>query len=225
MEKISAYGLWPLVIGNSLFILLFAFGFFQPHTRRDWRTFGSFSAFIIALFTEMYGFPLTLTIYLLSGWLGSRFPQVDWLSHNAGHILQTMLGWKGNAHLGPLHVISNLLLIGGFFLLAASWRVLFKAQKNNALAVTGPYAIIRHPQYVAFMLIMIAFLIQWPTLLTLVMFPILVWTYVRLALREEREVSAQFGDQYICYAENIPRFFPRLWRKKKPLEYSVSMEH
>jgi protein-S-isoprenylcysteine O-methyltransferase Ste14 len=215
MERVSAYGLWSVVIGNSLFILLFAFGFFQPHTRRDWRAFGSFSAFIIALFTEMYGFPLT--IYLLSGWLGSHFPQVDWLSHNAGHILQTMLGWKGNPHLGPLHIISDLMIIGGFILLAASWKVLFKAQKNHVLAVTGPYAMFRHPQYVAFMMIMVAFLIQWTTLLTLVMFPILVWTYVRLALREEREVSAEFGGQYIRYAENTPRFFPRLRRKRKPL--------
>ncbi|NIS61329.1 MAG: isoprenylcysteine carboxylmethyltransferase family protein [Proteobacteria bacterium] len=223
MERTSAYGLWPLVIVHSLFILMFALSFFRPRTRRDWRTFGSFSAFIIALFTEMYGFPLT--IYLLSGWLGSRFPQVDWLSHNAGHILQTVLGWESNAHFGPLHIISNLLLIGGFFLLAASWKVLFNAQKNHALAVTGAYARIRHPQYVAFMVIMVAFLIQWPTLLTLVMFPILVLTYVRLALREEREVSAQFGEQYIRYAENTPRFFPRLWGRRRPLGPPVLTEH
>ena len=208
MESTSAYGLWSAVIVNSFFVLIFALSFFRPRTRRDWRTFGSFSAFIIALFTEMYGFPLT--IYLLSGWLGSRFPQVDWLSHNAGHILQTLLGWEGNAHFGPLHLISNIMLIGGFILLGASWKVLFNAQKNSALAVTGPYARIRHPQYVAFILIMVSFLLQWPTLVTLVMFPILLWTYVRLALREEKEISAEFGEQYFRYAENTPRFIPRL---------------
>lgn len=223
MEKMSAYGLWPLVIFHSLLMIIFALSFFRPRTRRDWRTFGSFSAFIIALFTEMYGFPLT--IYLLSGWLGSRFPHVDWLSHNAGHILQTMLGWKSDAHLGPLHIISDLLLIAGFFLLASSWKVLFNAQKNDALAVTGPYARIRHPQYVAFMMIMVALLIQWPTLLTLVMFPVLVWAYVRLAMREERDVSAHFGEQYMLYAKITPRFIPRLWGKRKPLESSVLMEH
>lgn len=211
MESTNAYGLWSAVIVNSFFVLIFALSFFRPRTRRDWRTFGSFSAFIIALFTEMYGFPLT--IYLLSGWLGSRFPQVDWLSHNAGHILQTLLGWEGDAHFGPLHLISNLMLIGGFILLGASWRVLFNAQKNRALAVTGPYARIRHPQYVAFMLIMISFLIQWPTLVTLMMFPILVRTYVRLALREEKAISAEFGEQYLRYAENTPRFIPRLREK------------
>jgi protein-S-isoprenylcysteine O-methyltransferase Ste14 len=219
MENTSDYGLWPLVIVHSLFILIFALSFFRPRTRRDWRTFGAFSAFIIALFTEMYGFPLT--IYLLSGWLGSRFPEVEWLSHNAGHILQTILGWEGDAHFGPLHIISNLLLIGGFLLLASSWKVLFNAQKNGVLAVIGPYARIRHPQYVAFMTIMVALLIQWPTLVTLVMFPILVWAYVRLALREEREVLEEFGEQYIRYAVNTPRFIPRLRVKRRPLRPPV----
>jgi len=222
MERTSAYGLWPLVIGHSLFILIFALSFFRPRTKRDWRTFGTFSAFIVALFTEMYGFPLT--IYLLSGWLGSRFPEVDWLSHNAGHILQTILGWEGDAHFSPLHIMSNLLLIGGFFLLAASWKVLFNAQKNHALAVTGPYASVRHPQYVAFIVIMVSFLIQWPTLLTLLMFPILVWTYVRLALREERQVLAEFGEQYIRYAGQTPRFIPRLWGRRRPLGPPVFRE-
>lgn len=219
MNTTTSYGLWSLVIGHSLFILIFALSFFRPRTKRDWRTFGSFSAFVIALFTEMYGFPLT--IYLLSGWLGSRFPEVNWLSHDAGHILQTILGWEGDAHFGPLHIISNLLLIGGFFLLATSWKVLFNAQKNRALAITGPYARIRHPQYIAFMMIMVSFLIQWPTLVTLLMFPVLVWTYIRLALREEREVLAEFGEQYARYAENTPRFIPRIWGKTRRLGPSV----
>ena len=102
MDNMPDYGLWKLVIISSVVFLFFVFSFFRPRTSRDWRTFGTFSAFIIALFTEMYGFPLT--IYLLSGWLSSRFPEVDWLSHNAGHILQTALGWQGDAHFGPLHI-------------------------------------------------------------------------------------------------------------------------
>ena len=211
----EAYGLWSVVVVNTLIILIFVFSFFRPRTRRDWRTLGAFTAFVVALFSEMYGFPLT--IYLLSGWLGSRYPEVNWLSHNAGHILQTILGWEGDAHFGPLHLISTLLILGGLFLLACSWKVLLRAQQNNILAVTGPYAKMRHPQYAAFMMIMFGFLIQWPTLPTLVMFPFLVWLYVRLAKKEEHEVSEVFGEVYARYADKKPRFFPKLWEDSEAL--------
>ena len=209
MNSSTDYGLWSLVLVNSLVFLIFAFSFFRPRTGRDWRTFGSFSAFIIALFTEMYGFPLT--IYLVSGWLGSRYPGVDFLSHNAGHLWQTLLGWQGDTHFGPVHIVSDVLIFAGFFLLAASWKALHKAQRNRELAVTGPYSKIRHPQYAAFIVIMLGFLVQWPTLPTVLMFPVLVWMYVRLARREEQEVLEEFGEQYGCYAEITPRFFPRIW--------------
>jgi len=208
MNDIPAYGHWQLVIFNSLFILFFAFSFFKPRSRRDWRTFGSFSAFVIALFTEMYGFPLT--VYLLSGWLSSRFPDIEWFSHDASHLLQTLLGWRGNAHLSPLHLLSNLTIIGGLVLLGAAWKVLYNAQINGEIAATGPYSRIRHPQYTAFMVIMTGFLLQWPTLPTLIMFPFLIWTYVRLARREEQEASAAFGKPYTTYLEQTPRFFPSL---------------
>ena len=111
MSDIQAYGLWPLVIINSLIIIIFAFSFTRPKTSRDWRSFGGFSAFIVALFTEMYGFPLT--IYLLSSWLGSRYPEIDLLSHDAGHLTYTLLGMKGDPHLGFIHLISNIFILGG----------------------------------------------------------------------------------------------------------------
>jgi protein-S-isoprenylcysteine O-methyltransferase Ste14 len=207
MDIMADYGLWPLVLINSLIILIFAFSFFQPQTRRDWRTFGTFAAFVVALFTEMYGFPLT--IYLLSGWLTSRFPEINWFSHQSSHLLQTLLGWQGDAHFGPLHILSNVLIIGGLILLAVSWKVLYRAQRNIGIACTGPYAKIRHPQYVAFILVMVGFLLQWPTLPTLVMFPILIWLYHRLARKEEKEALEMFGEQYARYAEDTPRFIPQ----------------
>jgi protein-S-isoprenylcysteine O-methyltransferase Ste14 len=210
MTHESAYGLWSLVLFNSAVFILFAFSFFKPRTTRDWRTFGTFSAFIVALFVEMYGVPLT--IYLLSGWLTTRFPGVDPLSHDFGHLWYTLLGFSGNPHLNPIHILSNLLIAGGFILLSAAWHVLFRAQQTGALATTGPYAYIRHPQYAAFVVIMAGFLLQWPTLVTLVMFPILVTVYVRLAAREEQEVRAQVGDAWDAYATVTPAFFPRLRR-------------
>jgi protein-S-isoprenylcysteine O-methyltransferase Ste14 len=203
-----AYGLWSLVVINSAVFLIFAFSFTKPKTARDWRSFGAFAAFVVALFTEMYGFPLT--IYLLSGWFGQRYPQLNLLSHDAGHLWNTLLAWKGNPHLNPLHLLSNLFIAGGFILLSASWQVLYRAQREERLATTGPYARVRHPQYVGFILIMFGFLLQWPTLLTLVMFPALTAMYIGLGRREEREVRALFGSEYERYAERTPAFMPRL---------------
>src|SRR5512134_1545755 len=209
--QMQAYGLWSLVIINSLVFIIFAFSFAKPQSRRDWRSFGAFSAFLVALFTEMYGFPLT--IYLLSGWLSSRFPGVDFLSHDAGHLLEVMFGWRANPHFGPFHLLSALFIAGGFWLLAKAWPVLHEAQRAHRVADSGPYARIRHPQYVAFVLVMFGFLLQWPTLITLVMFPILTITYVRLARREEAEVRAAFGSTWDDYARRTPRFIPDLWAR------------
>jgi protein-S-isoprenylcysteine O-methyltransferase Ste14 len=207
-QAAPAYGLWALVVINSAVFILFAFSFFKPKSRRDWRTFGSFSAFIVALFVEMYGFPLT--IYLLSGWLTRKFPGADVLSHDMGHLWYDLLGFKGDPHSNPIHILSNVVIVAGFLLLSASWKVLFAAQKQQQLASSGPYAYVRHPQYVAFIGIMAGFLLQWPTLVTLIMFPILLTMYVRLAHREEREVAAEFGADWSRYAAVTPRWVPAL---------------
>jgi len=215
-EPESAYGLWSLVIINSLVFIIFAFSFAKPKSPRDWRSFGAFSAFLVALFTEMYGFPLT--IYLLSGWLGSRYPEIDFLSHDAGHLLevflQALFGWQVNPHFGPFHIASYLLIFAGFILLAKSWGILYEAQRRHEIASSGPYAYVRHPQYASFIMIMLGFLLQWPTLVTLTMFPVLAYMYVRLARREEQDAIAEFGDEYLRYASETPAFVPRLGSRR-----------
>ena len=203
-----AYGLWALVVLNSAIFVMFAFSFFKPQTARDWRTFGAFAAFIIALFVEMYGFPLS--IYLMSGWLQTKYPSLDLMAHNSGHLWSTLLGEKGDPHFGALHIASYVFLGFGFYLLSSAWNVLYHAQRRNALANSGPYARIRHPQYVAFVLILLGFLLQWPTLLTLLMFPILLVMYGRLAVTEEAEMRKQFGADFDAYAAHTPRFLPSL---------------
>lgn len=206
MDNAPAYGLWLLVALNSAIFILFALSFAKPQSPRDWRSFGAFSAFIVALFTEMYGFPLT--VYLLAGWLQTRYPNLDILSHDAGHLWSTILGWEGDPHFGILHILSNLLIAGGFILLSMAWRVLYAAQRQHNPATSGPYAYVRHPQYAGFLIIMFGFLLQWPTILTVVMFPLLAVMYVRLARFEEDEARRIFGEEYGRYAATTPAWIP-----------------
>lgn len=207
-QTIPAYGLWSLVVINSVIFIWFAFSFTKPKTKTDWRTFGAFSAFIIALFVEMYGFPLT--IYLFSGWLASKYPGIDFLSHNDGHLIHTLLGMKGNPHFDIFHILSNVFIFCGFILLSYSWHTLWEAQKDHKLAKTETYAYVRHPQYIGFIIIMFGFLLQWPTIPTLLMFPILTYMYIRLAIREEKTAEKEFGDEYRNWAAVTPRFIPSI---------------
>ncbi|WP_333670871.1 isoprenylcysteine carboxylmethyltransferase family protein [Elioraea tepidiphila] len=210
MTTADGYGLWLFAAANAALFIAFAFSFARPLTRRDWRSFGACSAFMVALFAEMYGFPLT--IFLLSGWLQTRWPSIDWFSHDAGHLPEMLLGPGIDPHFGPFHIASTVLILGGFWLVAAAWPVLWRAVRTGTLATTGPYAQLRHPQYLGCILIMTGFLLQWPTLVTLVMYPVLVVMYVLLAIREDREAAARFGDAHARWRAEVPGWFPRLRR-------------
>lgn len=212
------YGLWSLVIFNTVIFVIFALSFFHPKTSRDWRAMGAYSAFVVALFTEMYGFPLT--IYLLSGTVGSRVPGIG-LSHDSGHLLADLIRWPLDPHISPFHIASYIAIGGGFWLIASAWGVLWKAQRAGTLATTGAYARVRHPQYAGFLLVMAGLLLQWPTIPTLVMFPVLVYVYRRLAISEERQVRGQFGTAWDDYARTTPRFLPHR-RRVAPAGPSLS---
>src|SRR3546814_16135225 len=97
---------------------------------------------------------------------------------------------------------------GWFWSIAAAWPVLLRAAKQGALATTGLYGWVRHPQYVGFLAIMIGFLLQWPTIPTLVMLPVLVYIYRRLSIQAERVVAAAFGAESDRYAAVTPPFSP-----------------
>src|ERR1700688_195353 len=124
----SDYGLWGLAIVNIVIFVGFAYSFFKPTMGRDWRSFGAYSAFIVALFAEMYGFPLT--IYLLSGWLGTMYPNVNLFGHDSGHLWWLLTGRHGDPHLGIFHLLSFVFIFAGFSLLAKAWHVLYHAQRR-----------------------------------------------------------------------------------------------
>lgn len=205
------YGFWSLVAVNAALFIFFVLSFLAPVKRREWRSFGVFSAFVIALFTEMYGFPLT--IYLLTAVLGSRYPALNPFSHASGHLWTTFLG--GGAWMSVLiHLVSNGLMLGGLLLMGAGWRQIHRA--TGALVTDGVYAWVRHPQYAGLFLVTVGMLIQWPTIVTGATWPVLLAVYSRLARREEREAEARYGEAYRAYRARVPMFVPRLRSAPEP---------
>jgi protein-S-isoprenylcysteine O-methyltransferase Ste14 len=203
-----AYGMWPVVIFNIFLFLFFTISFIKPKRKFEWRSMGAFVGFIVALFTEMYGFPLT--IYLLTAWMGKSYPVLDPFSHSSGHLVLVLLG-LAHSHTAMiiLHLISGGIIFLGFYLMYNGWMLIYGG-KGERLVIEGVYSHIRHPQYVGLFLITIGFLIQWPSLTTLIMWPILIFAYYRLALREEKEVEMQFGREFLDYKRRVPAFIPKL---------------
>lgn len=201
----SAYGLWYSVLINIIIFWLFAYSAFKPSTKRDWRSLGAFTAFIIALFTEMFGYPLT--IYLLTSVLGNKYPVLDPFTHANGHLWVALFGGSPIAYY-ILHPLSNVLIFTGLIIITVGWRKVHSG--NGELVTDGIYKFIRHPQYSGFILMILGFLIQWPTIVTLIMAPVLLLMYIKLARREERELIKLFGIDYINYMHQVSRFFPKI---------------
>ena len=205
-ESISyAYGFWSLVIVNIGLFAFFILSFLRPAKKREWRSMGATLAFFVALFAEMYGFPLT--IYILTGFLGSKYPALNPFSHASGHLWLAFLG-GGAAMMTIIHIISNGLVFIGFMIMWKAWKLIHGAK--GELVTEGPYSYVRHPQYSGLFIIMISMLIQWPTIITALMFPVLVFAYYRLSKREESDMIKMFGDEYKRYIEKTPMFIPRL---------------
>ena len=202
-----AYGFWSLVAVNIALFAFFLLSFLAPRKKREWRSMGATLAFFVALFTEMYGFPLT--IYILTGILGSKYPALNPFSHASGHLWVTFLG-GGSAMMIIIHGISIGLVIIGFVVMWRGWKMIHRAK--GGLVTEGLYAYVRHPQYAGLFLVMTGMLIQWPTIITAFMFPVLIYVYYRLSKREEAEMIEQFGDVYRRYIERTSMFIPKMQR-------------
>ncbi len=205
MTESYAYGMWPAVVINAGIFIFFVSSYLKPKKRREWRSMGAFSAFAVALFTEMYGFPLT--IYILTSTLGSKYPVIDPFNHINGHLWAALSG--GSMYVwGLVMLLSWAAIISGLVVMGKAWKQIHRAK--GELVTSGLYGRVRHPQYFGLFLITVGMLIQWPTIITAAMWPILMFMYYRLARREEKEIEDRFGDQYVTYRQQVPMFWPRM---------------
>ncbi len=211
-----AYGMWIVAAFNVGIFLFFILSFLKPRGSQEWRSMGVVGAFLVALFAEMYGFPLT--IYLLSGWLGDAYPALQPFSHKYGHLWVVVFGGSDLAW-AVVMGLSLLLMVMGYLLLSKGWTQIHAAR--GGLVTDGIYAYARHPQYTGLFLVIIGFLVQWPTLLTVIMAPIMLYAYVHLARVEEQRAEAEFGELYRDYAEKTPPFFPPVKQWKAFLTVEV----
>lgn len=208
MESAKETGYWQLTIIMVVIASWLLYRYVAPKGWKEWSRAGLVQAFIIALYAEMYGFPLT--IYVLSGFFGLDIP---WL-HQSGHLWATLFGW------GDLGAIVEMLIgysfvFFGISLLIEGWREVYSARREERLATERLYSVVRHPQYTAIFLAIFGQLIHWPTIPTLVLFPAIIWAYYRLAKREEAQMTERFGEDYVTYRSRVPMFLPRRrqWRR------------
>ena len=202
MSEEYAYGMWIVAAFNVGLFVFFTLSFLKPRGGQEWRSMSVVTAFMVALFAEMYGFPLT--IYLLTGWLGDTYPVLQPFGHKFGHLWVVVFGGSTLAWAIVMGV-SLFLMILGYILLSKGWTQIHAA--HGKLVTDGIYRYVRHPQYTGLFLVIIGFLVQWPTLLTVLMAPVLLIAYVRLAITEEKRAIAEFGETYHEYMKLTPQAF------------------
>jgi methanethiol S-methyltransferase len=202
----SHYGLWGMVVFwvviYGIAILLMPF-----YRKMSWKPKSAFLAFIVAFAIEMHGIPFGM--YLVGAVFGVDLPEgILW-----GHTLGPYIGANG---------ILGTIFFGliGFVLIYLGWRDIHKhywvqEEGKGRLVTGGIYSYIRHPQYTGVFCLSLAMLSEWATVPLLIMFPLILFMYYRLAKREEKDMEKEFGQEYVLYRERTGMFLPRFSRRNE----------
>lgn len=206
-DHIAHSGAWGIALIVIVLVSWFLYRYLSPKSWKEWAGAGVIQAFIIALYAEMYGFPLT--IYLLV-----RFFGLDRTYLNA-NLWSTLLGF-GELGMMISMVLGYAILFVGLGIFMEGWRELHRARKENRLVTDRLYGLVRHPQYDGLFIALFGEgIVHWATIFSVALFPVIILVYVRLAHSEERRMLAQFGEEYRAYMLRVPGFIPRWgqWRK------------
>lgn len=203
-EHIAHTGAWGLALIVIVIASWFFYRYFAPKSWREWAGAGLVQAFIIALYAEMYGFPIT--IYFLVRFFGLDRSNLD------ASLWSTLVG-LGETGMMIAMIAGYFILFTGLGIIGEGWRELYRARQENRLVTDRFYGLVRHPQYTGLFIALFGEgIVHWPTIFSVVLFPVIVLVYALLARSEERKMVAQFGEAYRTYQRRVPMFIPR-WGK------------
>ena len=198
-QTVSHSGAWGLALIMIVFVSWLFYKYFAPKSWHEWASAGVVQAFIIALYAEMYGFPLT--IYILSRLFGLDRGDMD------ASLWSSLLG-LGDTGMMISMIIGYALVFLGIGIFFKGWQQVHKARQHNRLVTDGLYKYVRRPQYTGLFIALFGEgVVHWPTLFSVGLFPFIVLAYYLLARREERKVFEEFGELYRQYQRQVPSMF------------------